>query len=255
MRSLEALIGYPKLNVLRLPLAMSTFTTRMQNLILSAPHCNSEIKTIVRSERDLSEKLLLPFQTATTPLGIAAGYSPEGQLVAVAIVAERAQRELCVIVQFETERRNGQIRLFHSEASIEMRKILEEKVLCRDVGELFAFDMGSLSMSLYSDLDLRISQAIDIQSAFPSAARDPLVSIRRCLGDSGLKINEKSINQVFESFAYSDSRSDIANLFHRAWIARFVATYENGAQVFDRVKRINTHQMPDIVSAGQGVSK
>jgi regulator of nonsense transcripts 1 len=185
------------------------------------------------------------------PIGIAPGYSKNGGLVALAI----ANDIRCLIVQFysnsaQAGRGNNGRRgrgggkkepTSPIQRNTTGRKLVEELILCRSVGDLYAFDLGPLSMSLYCGVDLHITNGVDIQSAFSAVDRRPLSAIRAAVGDT-TKVNTDNVISVFENPLY-DSTNDkycASDLAMRAWISQYLVTVGNGAETFSKVPKIDT---------------
>jgi regulator of nonsense transcripts 1 len=123
------------------------------------------------------------------------------------------------------------------------RKLLEEIILCRNVGDLLAFDFGPLSMSLYCGVDLRVTNGIDIQSAFSAVDRKPLSAIMAAVGDT-IRVFEDNIIAVFENPIYDDQDPHcVSDLAMRAWISQYLVTIGNGAETFTKVAKINTKEL------------
>ncbi|KAF7374797.1 AAA-12 domain-containing protein [Mycena sanguinolenta] len=215
----------------------------MQTL-LDGVESKLELKTL--HEKDLTDKLLSVF---AGPIGIAPGYSKSGGLVALAI----ADDMYCLIVQFYSNRpttgnnargrgRGGkQVERPNKERDLSGRKLLEEFILCREGGDLLAFDFGPLSMSLYCGVDLRITNGIDIQSAFSAVDRKPLSAIKDAVGDT-LRIFEENVINVFQNPLYDPDKDQhcVSDLAMRAWISQYLFTIGNGAETFTKVVKINT---------------
>ncbi|KAF8638330.1 hypothetical protein AX17_002350 [Amanita inopinata Kibby_2008] len=196
--------------------------TVAQNLI-SGKYGRVKLLTETTDESELDASTLDIFNHGQ-PLGLSPGYADNGRLIALAI----ADDENCRIVEFQR--------------TANKRDTLQAKVLCRDAGDVFAFNMGPLSMSLFSDLQLRISNAVDIQSAFSAVERNPLTAIRKIVGDS-IQIFPENVEQLFREPIYDQKNR--AQLAIRAWVSQFLATYENGQEVFDKVPRIDTGKFAD----------
>ncbi|KAJ7227297.1 P-loop containing nucleoside triphosphate hydrolase protein [Mycena pura] len=205
-----------------------------------------ELKT--KHESELTRGLLQVFNHAE-PIGIAPGYSKSGGLVALAI----ADDTYCLIVQFYNNRGNQKPQ--HGKGAgrqpesapkardLSGRKILEEIILCRTAGDLLAFDLGPLSMSLYCGVDLRLTNGIDIQSAFSAIDRRPLSAIKAAVG-SNMKVFEDNVKAVFENPIYSDTdKHCTVDLAMRAWISQYLITVSNGAETFSKVEKINTQKL------------
>ena len=201
-----------------------------QNLI-GGQFSSSRVTTEYLDETELTPSSLDVFDHGR-PLGLSPGYSVKGRLIILAITDDQN----CRLITFQKSgSKSGRL------------AVLQEKILCRAAGELFAFDMGPLTMSLYSDLGLRIAGAIDIQSSLSASGRKPLASIRKLVGDSA-DVFAANVETVFREPIYDfENRRHSVELAARAWVAYFLATFENGQEVFDKVPRINTKDMNDLV--------
>ncbi|KAJ6508018.1 P-loop containing nucleoside triphosphate hydrolase protein [Mycena vitilis] len=218
----------------------------MQTL-LDGVESKLELKT--KHESDLERKFLSVFAHAG-PIGIAPGYSKSGGLVALAI----ADDTYCLIVQFYSNSGNSAMRTAPrgrgggrrhdgppKERDTTGRKLLEEIILCRAAGDLLAFDFGPLCMSLYCGVDLRVTNGIDIQSAFSAVDRKPLSAIKDAVGDS-VRVFEDNVIAVFENPIYDPDHDPncVSDLAMRAWISQYLITIGNGAETFTKVAKINT---------------
>ncbi|KAJ7475942.1 hypothetical protein FB451DRAFT_263289 [Mycena latifolia] len=222
----------------------------MQTL-LDGVESKLELKT--KFETDLDHDFLSVFNHAS-PIGIAPGYSKSGGLVALAI----ADDTYCLIVRFYSNsghntspasprgRGRGGRRSDQPARDRDMsgRKLLEELVLCRTAGDLLAFDLGPLSMSLYCGVDLRITNGIDIQSAFSAVDRKPLSAIRAAVGDT-IRIFEENVRDVFENPIYDPDKNVhcTSDLAMRAWISQYLVGIGNGAETFMKVGKIDTKKL------------
>ncbi|KAJ6609215.1 P-loop containing nucleoside triphosphate hydrolase protein [Mycena sp. CBHHK59/15] len=214
---------------------------------------DSQLEMKTKHEADLDRNLLSVFSDYPGPIGIAPGYSKSGGLVALAI----ADDTYCLIVQFYTNsghtgpgnsgrRGRGGNRKDQPSPNRDTtgRKLLEELILCRLVGGLFAFDLGPLSMSLYCGVDLRITNGVDIQSAFSAIDRKPLSAIKAAVGNT-IQVFTDNITSVFENPIYEPASDGncTSDLAMRAWISQYIATIGNGAETFTKVPRIDTKKL------------
>ncbi|KAF7336709.1 AAA-12 domain-containing protein [Mycena venus] len=220
----------------------------MQNL-LDGVESPLELHTI--HEKDLNSNWLSVF-AHPGPIGIAPGYSKSGGLVALAV----ADDTYCLIIQFYSNsgtignstrgRGRGGRRQDQppKERDFSGRKLLEEIVLCRNAGDLLAFDFGPLSMSLYCGVDLRITNGVDIQSAFSAVDRKPLSAIKAAVGET-IRVFEDNAIAVFENPIYNPDQDQhcVSDLAMRAWISQYLVTIGNGAETFMKVPKINTKEL------------
>ncbi|KAJ7274286.1 AAA domain-containing protein [Mycena haematopus] len=217
----------------------------MQNLLDGV---ESKLELLTKHENELTAKLLEVF---AGPIGIAPGYSKSGGLVALAI----ADDMYCLIVQFYSNSGNSTTgnstrgrgyggkreERPAKERDMSGRRLLEQLILCRDAGDLLAFDFGPLSMSLYCGVDLRITNGIDIQSAFSAVDRKPLSAIKDAVGDT-IRVFEENVTNSFQNPIYDPARDRhcVSDLAMRAWISQYLFTIGNGAETFMKVPKINT---------------
>ncbi|KAH9481599.1 ATP-dependent helicase NAM7 [Psilocybe cubensis] len=234
----------------------STFTVIQD--ILDGYKCSDMLPTVRLQEESLSDSDLFKTFAHTLPLGISPGYSKEGRLLALSITDGKQ----CRIVEFfsqQPKRENGRRgpqgdKPTLSTSLLEMRKKLQDRILCRPNGDVFAFDMGPLAMSLYCDLGLRISRAVDVQSAFSAVDRKPISAIQEALGKDSddeslpanerIKINVENVKTLFRYPVYDpNDRNTAVDLAVRAWVSQFLPGFGNGAEVFDKVARIDTKKL------------
>ncbi|KAJ3515427.1 hypothetical protein NLJ89_g1766 [Agrocybe chaxingu] len=208
-----------------------------------APAVNKPLPTQVIPEAELSQSDISTVFDHPRPLGLSPGFDEDGRLVALAI----ADDTQCRIIEFQHSRR-GKKAAALPKTILDGRQILQDCILCRPVGDLFAFDMAPLAMSIYSDLDARVTNAVDIQSAFPVknpvVDRKPLVAIKAAIGESDIKIREDNVRDLFFYPTYSeDNRNRVSDLAIRAWVSQFLPSFENGAETFEKVTRIDTKKL------------
>ncbi|KAF8206301.1 P-loop containing nucleoside triphosphate hydrolase protein [Mycena galopus ATCC 62051] len=212
----------------------------------------SKLELQTKHEKDLGRGFLSVF-AHTGPIGIAPGYSKSGGLVALAI----ADDMYCLIVQFYS---NGSSAMGNGargrgyggkrqdrppkERDLSGRKLLEEIILCREAGDLLAFDFGPLSMSLHCGVELRITNGIDIQSAFSARDRKPLSAIKDAVGDT-IRVFDDNVINVFQNPIYDPDhdRHCVSDLAMRAWVSQYLFTIGNGAETFTKVAKINTKKL------------
>ncbi|KAG7451242.1 P-loop containing nucleoside triphosphate hydrolase protein [Guyanagaster necrorhizus] len=232
----------------------------IQNLISHPNYYTIRIRQHVVDETRITERTLDIFSTErgtgaerADPLGISVGYTKEGRLAALAV----ADKERCCIIEFASPSPpNRQQKM----------EILEKHVLCRSIGELYAFDAAKLAMVLWSELGVKVTRAIDIQSVFTDADfpsfRKPLSAIQACFGDSdNCKLNKKNIDQIFNDLTYNleEIGRMRVDILERAWISCILPSHENGISAFSTAKPINTSelsgQLLDILNASARVSE
>ncbi|KAJ7650186.1 hypothetical protein FB45DRAFT_11766 [Roridomyces roridus] len=238
--------------------APNTQNSFMQTLL----DVESELEIQTKMEWELDRDFLGVF-SHSDPVGIAPGYSKHGDLVALAI----ADDTHCLMVRFyrpdssssggrgRGRGRGGRRPDTPKQRDYSGRQLLEEMILCRPTGDLYAFDMGPLSMSIFVSLNLRITSGVDIQSAFSAVDRKPLSAIKAAVGDN-IRVHGDNVFDVFENPIYDDQGKHCADdLAMRAWISQFLVSdprIGNGAETFTKVPKVDTKkmepQMLDIVA-------
>ena len=226
--------------------------TNLAQTILDGPDpalCRP-IRTITIQLSDIAASDLLSVFDHGGPIGISPGYSAAGKLISLAI----ADDKICRIIEFPqpknvNQRTNVKLPLNSKPEVVFARQKLQEHVLCRTAGDIFAFDMGPLTMSLYCDHGgLRITNAVDIQSAFSAVDRKPLTGIKSALGTS-VKISEENITNVFYNPIYDfEDRNRTTDLAQRAWVSQYLVRAGNGAEMLGKVPRIDTKKLDPAVS-------
>lgn len=212
------------------------------------PALNTPLPTRTFEESALAESDLLSVFDHPRPLGISPGYSDSGRLLSLAIADDKN----CRIIEFWQPPKAGRNRrpdngrqppISPPQQVLDARKTLEEKILCRPVGDIFAFDMGPLAMSLFCDLNVRIANATDVQSAFSAVDRKPLTAIEKTVGDTA-QIKKENVRTLFLYPVYNhEDRNRATDLAMRAWISQFLPGYENGPELFEKVLKIDTSKM------------
>ncbi|KAF8920398.1 AAA domain-containing protein [Mucidula mucida] len=200
---------------------------------LSPAQC-PDVKLLIVSEADITEAKIKAFIRSANPIGISVGYNPKGHLEIVSC----ADRERCLIFSVFTRRdrdESDEKQEARMAKRVKVVKLLEKFIFCREAGEVFAFNMRDVAMSLLDTLGLHIARGVNIDSAFrdprdPGRIPDPLECIKACVGDS-----------IPVEKTYSDLRQ-------RAWAAQFVALYQNAEATFSPVKRIHTQGLtPELL--------
>lgn len=214
--------------------------------ILDGRECSTRLPTFIIPESDIMKDDLLADFAHALPLGISPGYSQSGRLLALAITDGKR----CCIVEFTEPRGNRRSQAGKAilpKGVVDGRKYLQDQILCRNEGDIFAFDMAPLAMSLFCDLGVRIAGAVDIQSAFSAVDRKPLSAIEESLGtktdiDSPqkIKINPENVKRLFLYPVYDSTRNTMVDLAVRAWVSQFLPGYQNGEQTFAKVRKIDT---------------
>lgn len=184
--------------------------------------------------------------SVTTPHGLSAGYwRDSGKLAALAVVSA----EEGVVIEFpEPPRRAPSGSPPTDNADKECYQVLVNFLASQPAGEFFAFDLAPLSMTLYLEQGLRLTNAVDIQSAFPSVNRYSIAAIlKAALGDT--KIWESNLANAFDNITYDpDIHTAYLEPVKRAWLAQFLGSVDDAITVYSNVERINTVDMDISVS-------
>ncbi|KAF9007470.1 hypothetical protein BDQ17DRAFT_217177 [Cyathus striatus] len=217
---------------------MTRPVTKLYQNMIDGEYSLTQILVTTIQDVELAHKPeLLDVFDHPRPLGLSPRYNMRGCLVALAIADDKN----CYIVEFPPpgfdNKKNTRKPL--SKEAEQGRAILQELILCRSTGDRYAFDMAPLSMSL-SSINLRVVNAIDIQSAYSRVDRKPLTAIREAIGDT-VKIIEKNILDVFCNPVYDKTdRNRFTDLGLRAWVSQFLVGYGNAEVTFSNAKRIHT---------------
>ena len=228
---------------------MSERPTRLAQTILDGldPALHRPINTITVHYLDIAASDLVSVFNHAEPIGISPGYSAAGTLISLAI----ADDKICRIIEFSQPKKRANGKSSPTpKAEVVARQKLQDHILCRTAGDIFAFDMGPLAMSLYCDLGgLRITNAVDIQSAFSAVDRKPLTGIKAALGTT-VKIIKENVTNVFFNPIYDklEDRNCTLDLAQRAWVSQYLVRSGNGAEMFEKVTRIDTKKLDTIVS-------
>ncbi|RDB26163.1 Regulator of nonsense transcripts 1 [Hypsizygus marmoreus] len=229
-----------------MPPATDTRPRNVMQTFIAGDYSLVKISTTIVQESDINSDTFLVFDHAR-PIGISPGYSATGKLVALAIADDKTCRIIEFVVsspaRHDTSRSRSNARAPPRRNTAGLQ-LLQDQVLCRSVGDIFAFDMAPLSMSLYCDSALRIINAIDIQSGFSAVDRKPLLAIKEVIGNN-VPIMEKNIVETFRNPVYKrDERNHSNDLAMRAWVSQFLPGISNGAEIFEKVKKIDTLKLP-----------
>jgi hypothetical protein len=188
-------------------------------------------------------------------LGLAGGFAPTGELAMLAI----ADTSTIIIIEFELKKNKGNE---HDERPVTpasergniaaAREFLTQNLLRRTTGFLYAFDVASIALALFQTLDLRIANAIDIQSA--SKTRVPLTIVKQAVGDLH-RVHDVNINGIFchdtiinhLPVASAAKNDGITPLALRAWIAHCLSQLSSMEDRLAQVPPVDTFRLPDEV--------
>ena len=239
---------------------MKSRTINMMQTLFDGEFGLFKIPTTIVKEAHLDAEVLSGFDHVL-PIGISPGYSSSGKLNAIAI----ADDQHCVIVELNVaDPRRGRSNNTPPNRNDEGLKLLQQ-ILCRTAGDLIAFDMGPLTMSLYCDANrLRVHNAVDVQSGLSAIEgqsgkpiideisivdrRKPLTIIKAILG-TAVPIKETNVVNIFRYPEYqtNDRNVSAGELAMRAWVSQVLSSYGNGAETLAKVPRISTSDLKDEV--------
>jgi regulator of nonsense transcripts 1 len=204
-----------------------------------------EYKVTVIPYKELTGDDMADFVDNATPLGLGAGYwKGSTSLAALALVGSLK----AIVIEFPQPTRKGQADITPTIDidSEEYQTLLV--VLARTVGELFAFDLAPLVMALYLEKGLRLSNAIDVQSAFPNVNRYSVAAVlKAALGDD-IKLYEKNLADAFNDATYDpDSRTAYLGPVKRGWLAFYLGSVDDAVMTYSSTTKIDTLDMSDGV--------
>ncbi|KAG1869568.1 hypothetical protein F4604DRAFT_1655584, partial [Suillus subluteus] len=129
------------------------------------------------------------------------------------------------------------------------REFLTQNLLRRTTGFLYAFNIAPIALALSQTHDLRIANAIDIQSA-GSKTRAPLATVKQAIGDLH-GVHDVNINEVFRNDTIIDdmpaAKNGTTSLALRAWIAHYVSQLSTMEDRLVQVPPVDTFRLSDEV--------
>lgn len=202
------------------------------------------IMTLPIHESILTEELLQPFLKETPrPIGISAAYSESGSRLLMLAIAN--QTKVLLVEFYSSKPSNAKLDAPVKNRDYTGRNLLQDKLLCRPMGDILAFDLHEIVLALYQDHNMRLANGIDIQSACPVRDRQPITAIKSAAGDT-VTIWEDNIRDAFENMTYDSKRMSEVAL--RAWVSQYLPRLAGMEEVFANAKRIDTHKLAEVVS-------
>jgi hypothetical protein len=182
------------------------------------------------------------------PLGLSGAFKPTGPLQVLAI----ADATTVILIDFSGDKNNGRANSSDSSLTTQGRDYLRDHVLGRTCGFVHAFDMGPLALALWQSHDLRIKQAIDLQSAGPPMTRVPYATIKLASSGTTHKLIENNIIRTFNNFICQDPNdanhaSTATPLAQRAWAAHYVSQLASMEDRLFLVPPIDTNKLSEAV--------
>lgn len=216
-------------------MASATTVRQFDQNFLNAPTPRISVESLWETELT-SDKLatyLNSAQRKPRPVGLAGGNTPAGRLTILAV----AVGSRVLLIRFRNREK----------ASQAARKLLKDELLCSPKNILHAFDMGPLALSLYSDMHLLVTNAVDIQSAC-SCKENRVVANAVQFAVASTKysgIHRTNIDTAFGSDAWDEDKP--SSLALKAWLAAYLPLVGDMEQRFGEAPKINTGTMPEDV--------
>ncbi|KAH9959577.1 hypothetical protein BC827DRAFT_490730 [Russula dissimulans] len=189
----------------------------------------SAIEARVIQERDLEPDhfgwLLGPDPNSPRSVGISPAYSQSGGLPALACALD--SRVLIINFLSSTAYADGNVNGGGTRPrNTKRREMLEEKLLCHPLVTLYAFDLVQLALCLHLHTHLRLTEAIDIQSALHIPDRSIVDSVKVVLSDT-IPIFSDNIHNTFENMLYKSNKDiELMGLVQRAWLCGWIGQYD-----------------------------
>lgn len=223
--------------------------TRFQNLIEAGNDGRLDVVLVKMSalnEDDASLRTVVE-RNEGRALGLSGAYLPNGNLQVLAI----ADATTIILVNFAGDKNNGRANSSNPSLTAPGRDYLRDHVLGRTCGFVYAFDMGPLALALWQSHDLRIKQAIDVQSAGPRTTRAPRATIKFATADKAT-LYEGNITRAFSDFICENASDDavaatITPLVQRAWAAHYISQLASMEEMLAKVPPIDTTKFHEPV--------
>ena len=200
-------------------------------------------------ETDHLEWLLGPDQNSPRSVGISPAYSQKGGLRVLACALDIR----VLVIKFHNSEAYGDGDVNGSGTrprNTKRRKMLEEKMLCHPLITLYAFDLAQLALSLRLHTHLRLTEAIDIQSALRIPDRSIVDSVTVVVGDS-IPVFSDNVHNTFENMLYKSNKDiELSGLVQRAWLCGWIGQYdfEGVKDLFYKSPKVDTTKFSEDVS-------
>ncbi|KAJ4477313.1 hypothetical protein J3R30DRAFT_201991 [Lentinula aciculospora] len=197
------------------------------------------IQTVICDETGVTRGAVNAVKGTNKPLGCSVGLHPKDQTISAIAISNSGNR--CLVVEFTTQLGLRATGRRGSRTAFDLVRAMIEDVLCLPTS-FYAFDLAPLALALYRELNIRITDGVDIQSAFPGSRKTSLEAILAIIGDdAGIRVDKDHIISAFEDLSYDPKlSSNRTALIQRAWISQFIAGYENAPEQFDATRHIDT---------------
>ncbi|KAG2145383.1 P-loop containing nucleoside triphosphate hydrolase protein [Suillus bovinus] len=233
-----------------MPAVISTATRLLSQNLMEVDSGKLSVHTI--SESNLIEeqhqlRSLFERNEGRT-LGLSGGFALTGELAMLAI----ADTSTIIIIAFELKKGKGN---GHDKRPVTSgntaARVLLQNLLRRTTGLLYAFDIASIALALFQTLDLRIANAIDMQSAGTKThTSTPLFTIKQAIGDLH-GVLDPNINEIFRDDIVNNdlppTKNGSTSLALRAWITHYLSQISTMVNRLARVPPVDTFRLSDQV--------
>lgn len=209
---------------------------------------DSIIETRVVHEKELESAdlgwLFGPLVNSPRSVGISPAYSKSGSLPALACAVDT--RVLVINFYSSKAREDGRTSGARPKNILGRRSRLEQELLCHPECTLYSFDLATFALSLHLHFQIRLANAIDIQSALPGHSRSPVDSVRAIVGD---QIFPDIITSTFETTVYRyDEQENLGSLVQMAWLCGYLGHSGNSKDLFRDAPKVDTRNFSADVS-------
>jgi hypothetical protein len=216
--------------------------------LIDEPTGNIEARVV--HEKDLDETdhiqwLLGPDSNSPRSVGISPAYSQSGSLPVLACALDTR----ILVIRFHSSKAYEDGSTGTRPRNLERRNMLESELLCSPRCTLYAFDLAFLALSLSLHIHLRLTDAIDIQSALQVPDRSVVDSVRAVITDASLVFSD-NITSAFENMLYKSSKNkDLTDLAQRAWLSYYIGHYDFEAikDMFYKAPKVDMTKFSDNV--------
>jgi len=170
-------------------------------------------------------------------IGVAPSYGSKCVLGTIAF----SSLSQVLLVHLSTSRASRQLRARRSGKAVKCS--LLEDILCHQGSTKYAFKMDRLASALHLDLDIHITDGVDLLSV-AKGDRHSVAALMTALGGE-VTLNKAEVSMLFKD---DEIGSDIRATATQAWLSCYVAQLQHMSRRFANVARINTQVMNIKVS-------
>lgn len=195
---------------------MGTTNFNIQRDIFKKIHANPRVQVIHESQ--LTPAIFDEFLATVVNniVGLAPAYGSKCALIRLAISSPSNVLVVCLSSKRKMSRRSKK-----GGTASSGRHLLSQRILCGLSLEKYAFKMDQLASALYSDLDARITSAIDLLS-LSRRARDTFEAILDALGGR-TAIYKPAVEKIFRQDEYASAPVETTAAL--AWMACISASH------------------------------